>query len=284
MSVCVSLFRSFGQRELCSTKANSKLHFHALECVFVESTYLKMGRRQEKYRTQLNWAGVWVETVDTEMLLQNAYMNSMTNGMAQMYESTFKSWIVFLKLFQIKETKHYKWHLLVILRKYIEPAKCRASRFGWLGWSVFFSFLFHKLAYVHTHHSRARTHSQRDKELRKKMKSFLFLDKKIWKPFKIYLLYSLQIAGSLWLELFLLLSAFLCKYFFFLFSILCYYLFYFVFFPSTSFIVIEFGNRFSLGYHFKRKIHQLWICTKIYILHKKNFPICNPLLMYTWML
>lgn len=67
------------------------------------------------------------------MPLRNAYMNSMTNGIAQMYESTFKSRILFFfsKLFQIKETKHYKMAFIGYIEK-IDWAreKCRASRFG----------------------------------------------------------------------------------------------------------------------------------------------------------
>lgn len=147
----------------------------------------------------------------------------------------------------------------------------------------------HTLSYTHKR-SYARKWNHFYFELKKKKKQ-----QKLSKPFKIYLLYSLQIAGSLWLELFLLLSAFLCKFFFF--SALCH-------FPSRRCSVTRclvcvcvclclrhrIWQQIFAWLPFQTKIH-LWIFTKVYtyivwvsvyksVVYKKNFSICNPWLFF----
>lgn len=140
---------------------------------------------------------------------------------------TFKSLLVFSKLFWwIKETKQYKWHLLVILKIYwteVELVK------AWWNLVLFFALL----------HIHRETHKEVQ---RKKMKSFF---RKSRNHLKFIYFVRCKLPDFCDFSHFYRFRHFCVDEFLSL-SLT-------IFSTTLFFIVIEFGNRFSLGYHFKRK-------------------------------
>lgn len=118
----------------CVVPSNSKLHFFFS---FGMCTCICILGNEEIYRTQ--WAKSWWRYGHTERFFSKCIIwMPWQMALPPQYWIEIRIHARILKLFQIDE-KHYKCHLLVILRKYIELERCRATCFAWLGRFAFLS-------------------------------------------------------------------------------------------------------------------------------------------------